>query len=117
MTIRDHYVVVPVTPREVRFERDGLAAKLADLPILGMLVRIATSPPKTEERAAIADELDERLRRVERGLRGIEDVGASRLDAEELTRVVGEFWAGEDLEHGDLSHRIRTTPIVDGADA
>jgi hypothetical protein len=112
MTIRDHYVVVPVTPREVRFERDGLAAKLADLPLLGVLIRAATSPPVAEERAAMADELDERLRQVERGLRGIEDVEASRIDAEELTGVIGEFWAGQSLDHGDLSHRIRTTPLV-----
>ena len=112
MTIRDHYVVVPVTPREVRFERDGLAAKLADLPLVGVLIRAATSPPVAEERAAMADELDERLRQVERGLRGIEDVEASRIDAEELTGVIGEFWAGQSLDHGDLSHRIRTTPLV-----
>jgi len=112
MTIRDHYVVVPVTPPEVRFERDGLAEKLATLPILGTVVRIATSPPKAEERAGMADELDERLERIERGLRGIEDVDAVRIDVEELTGVIGEFWAGRDLDHGDLSHRIRTTPIV-----
>ena len=112
MTIRDHYVIVPVTPREVRFERDGLAAKLADLPLLGLLIRAATSPPVAEERAAMADELDERLRQVERGLRGIEDVEASRIDAEELTGVIGEFWAGQSLDHGALSHRIRTTPLV-----
>ena len=112
MTIRDHYVVVPVTPRGVRFERDGLAAKLADLPLLGVLIRTATSPPVAEERAAMADELDERLRQVERGLRGIEDVESSRIGAEELTGVIGEFWAGQSLDHGDLSHRIRTTPLV-----
>ena len=117
MTIRDHYVVVPVTPREVRFERDGLAAKLADLPLVGVLIRAATSPPVTEERAAMADELDERLRQVEHGLRGIEDVEASRIDAEELTGVIGEFWAGQHLDHGDLSHRIRTTPFVSKADS
>ncbi len=117
MTIRDHYVLVPVTPQEVRFERDGLAAKLADLPLLGVVIRAAMSPPVAEERAAMADELDERIRQVERGLRGIEDIEASRLDAEELTGVIGEFWAGQHLDHGDLSYRIRTTPFVSKPDS
>jgi hypothetical protein len=117
MTIRDHYVVVPVTPREVRFERDGLAEKFADLRVVETLVQAATSPPVAEERAVMADELDERLKRVERGLRGIEDVNAARIDVVELTGVIDEFWAGEDLEHGDLPHRIRTTPIVNGGEA
>ena len=117
MTIRDHYVIVPVTPREVRFERDGLAEKFADLRVIGTLVRAVTSPPVAEERATMADELDERLKRVERGLRGIEDVNAARINAAELTGLIGEFWAGEDLEHADLPHRIRTTPIVNGGDA
>jgi len=117
MTIRDHYVVVPVTPAEVRFERDGLVQKIADLRVIGTLVRAATSPPKAAERAAMAEELDERLRRVERGLRGIEDVNASRIDATEFTRVIGEFWAGRDLEQGNLAHRIRTTPLVGGTDS
>ena len=117
MTIRDHYVLVPVTPQEVRFERDGLTAKLAELPLLGVVIRAATSPPVAEERAAMADELDERIRQVERGLRGIEGIEASRLDAEELTGVIGEFWAGQHLDHGDLSHRIRTTPFVSKANS
>ncbi|MFB6103161.1 MAG: hypothetical protein ABEJ73_11435 [Haloplanus sp.] len=117
MTIRDHYVLVPVTPQEVRFERDGLAAKLADLPLLGVVIRAATSPPVSEERAAMADELDERIRQVERGLRGIKDIEASRLDAEELAKVIGEFWAGQHLDYGDLSHRIRTTPLITRTDS
>ena len=117
MTIRDHYVLVPVTPQEVRFERDGLTAKVAELPLFGVVIRAATSPPVAEERAAMADELDERIRQVERGLRGIEDIEASRLDSKELTGVIGEFWAGQHLDHGDLSHRIRTTPFVSKADS
>jgi len=116
MTIRDHYVLVPVTPREVRFERDGLSAKLAEMPFFGSLIRAVTSPPAAAERAAMADELDERIRQVERGLHNIEDVETSRIDAEDLTTVIGEFWVGQHLEHGELSHRIRTTPFVTTSD-
>jgi len=112
MTIRDHYVIVPVTPREVRFERDGIAAKFADLRFIGGLIRAATSPPQAEERAAMADELDDRIRQIERGLRGIEDVYANRLASDDMTRVIAEFWSGEPMDQGDLSQRLRTTPIV-----
>lgn len=112
MTIRDHYVIVPVTPEEVRFEHDSLLEKFAALPLLGILVQMCTAPSAVEERAAMVGKLDDRLRKVERGLRGIDECDAQRIDAEELTRLIGEFWAGHDLEHGDLSHRIRTTPII-----
>ena len=116
MTIRDHYVLVPVTPQEVRFERDGLAAKLADLPLFGVIIRVAMSPPVAEERAAMAGKLDNRIHKIERGLRGIEDIDASRVDAEELTGVIGEFWAGRDIDHGDISQRTRTTSFVSTSD-
>ena len=115
MTIRDHYVVVPVTPREVHFERDGLAEKFAELRILGPVVRALTAPPEVEVRAAMVDELGDRLRRVERGLRNIEDVDATRINAADLTSVIAEFWAGEAIDHGRISGRVRPNPIVGGS--
>jgi len=112
MTIRDHYVLVSVRPEEVQFERNGLMARVADLAFIGTIVRAVTTPPVAEERATMVDELDERLRQIERGLHGIEELSASRINAEELTSVMREFWAGQDLDHGDLSHRIRTTSVI-----
>ncbi len=115
MTIRDHYVVVPVTPAEVQFERESLTRKLARLPLLGALLSAWLAPDAAEQRAAMFDALDERLRRVELGLREIDGCAAHRVSAGEATRLVAEFWAGEPLEYGDLRRVLRTRPLVGGA--
>jgi len=49
MTIRDHYIVVPVTPAEVQFERESVTQQLAKLPVVGLLVQ-AWFAPRSEER-------------------------------------------------------------------
>lgn len=112
MTIRDHYVIVPVRPDEIRYERESLLQKLVAIPCLGLLVKAWTAPSIQEERQAMFETLDDRLRRVERGLREIEGCDTRRVEAEELTRIVGEFWAGQDLDYGNLTKRIRTTPMI-----
>lgn len=113
-SIRDHYVVVPVTPAEVQFEQDSLLRKLAGLPLIGILVRARYAPRREEERAALVAALDERLRRVENGLREIDGCHARRVDVEDATRLVGEFWAGQSLPYGDMGQVVRTRPIVGG---
>jgi len=67
MTIRDHYIVVPVTPAEVQFERESVTQQLAKLPVVGLLVQAWFAPRSEEEFDAMGAELTERLRRVERG--------------------------------------------------
>lgn len=112
MTIRDHYVVVPVRPSEVHFERESIVERVADLPILGLLVRTWRAPHSAEERMALFEALDTRLARVETGLREIDGCNARRVDAMDATRVVAEFWAGEPLEYGDIERVLRTDAIV-----
>ncbi|WP_336361619.1 hypothetical protein [Haladaptatus sp. ZSTT2] len=114
MTIRDHYLIVTVAPTDVQFERESLTQKLAALPLLGLFVRAAFAPRVEEQREAMFDTLDERLRRVETGLRGIEGCGARRISAEDATRLIGEFWAGGSREYGDMSRVLRTRPLVGG---
>jgi hypothetical protein len=112
MTIRDHYVLIPVRPEEVRFERASLLEKLAGIPILGLVVQIWTAPPAEEERAAMLEELDERRRRVERGLRSIEGCETRPVDAAELTRLIAEYWSGVEIDYGNADQVLRTSPVV-----
>lgn len=112
MTIRDHYVVVAVRPQDVRFERESLSQKLAALPILGLFVQAWFAPREVEARAAMFDALDERLRRVEAGLREIEGCDARRVAVDDATQLVAEFWAGESRADGDFSQALRTRPLV-----
>ncbi|WP_276248579.1 hypothetical protein [Haladaptatus sp. YSMS36] len=116
MTIRDHYVIITVTPADVQFERESLMQKLAALPFVGLFVRAAFAPRIEEQREAMFDTLDERLRRVETGLRGIEGCGARRIPVEDATQLIGEFWAGESREYGDMQRVLRTRPLVGGAE-
>jgi len=116
MTIRDHYIVVPVTPAEVHFEEASLAEQLADLPVIGLFIRELFAPRKAVEREALIDELDDRLARVRSGLRNIDGCTAHRIDATEATKVVGEYWSDESQDYGNLDQVLRTHGIVGGPD-
>lgn len=114
MTIRDHYVIVTVTPDEVQFDRESLADKLAALPIVGLLVRAWLAPRVETQREAMFDTLDERLQRVETGLREIDGCTARRVAVEDATALLGEFWTGTQFEDGDISSMLRSRPLVGG---
>lgn len=116
MTLRDHYVVVPVRPEEVRFERESLLQQLTMVPLLGALIEHQFAPGRIAQRCAMVQALDERLRRVERGLRDLEGCHASRVPVEDAARLVGEFWAGDHLEFGDMRAILRTRPIIGGVE-
>ncbi|WP_158055624.1 hypothetical protein [Halorussus halophilus] len=114
MTIRDHYVVVTVAPREVQFERESLSQKLTDLPIVGLLVQVWFGPHPAVQQEQLAETLDERLRQVQSGLREIDDCNARRVDATDASQLIGEFWAGDAREYGDMASALRTNPFVRG---
>lgn len=114
-TIRDHYVMVRVIPEEVQFERESLTEQLGRLPLLGVFVQAWLAPRQEERSEAMFDALDERLRRVERGIREIDGCTAHRVDAEGLTQLVGEFWTGESYSEMELSKTLRTRPILGGS--
>lgn len=115
MTIRDHYVIVTVSPEEVQFESESLLQKLARLPVLGLFVEARYAPRAEEQRAAMFDALDERLRRVEAGIRELDGCHAQRVDVDVATRLLGEFWAGQSREYGSMEQVLRTRPIVGGS--
>jgi len=114
MTIRDHYIVVPVTPAEVQFERESVTQQLAKLPVVGLLVQAWFAPRSEEEFDAMGAELTERLRRVERGIREIEGCSAQGVDADEMATLLASFWNGEIRDEGEMGERIRTTPLIGG---
>ena len=114
MTIRDHYVIVPVRPADVQFDDDSVRGSLARVPFVGLVVRALRAPPRATEREAQLATLDERLRQVEAGIRGIEGCDAHRISAGQATQVLSEFWAGKPRGDRDFSKALRTTPIVGG---
>lgn len=114
MTIRDHYVIVTVAPKEVQFEKESLLVKLARVPILGLFVQARFATRREEQREAMFDALDERLRRIEAGLRELEGCHARRVDVETGVGLLAEYWSGRPIEYGDVGDVLRTRPIVGG---
>ena len=114
MTIRDHYVVVAVTPGEIQFEQESLVQRLADVPIAGVLVGAILRSSSEDERQALLDALDDRLSRVEGGLRELEGCNARVVDVHESVQLVAIFWESEAAEYGDMNRVIRTSPLVGG---
>jgi len=115
MTIRDHYIVVPVTPAEVQFERESVTQQLAKLPVVGLLVQAWFAPRSEEEFDAMGAELTERLRRVERGygrLRAVPHRASTPTRWRRCSRH--SFWNGEIRDEGEMGERIRTTPLIGG---
>jgi hypothetical protein len=114
MTIRDHYIIVSVTPNEVQFDRATHTQKLAELPVVGLFIQAWLGSGREEQYAAMFEELDERLRRIRTGIREIDGCNAQRVSATDATQVVGEFWAGDDFGYQNLSQVLRTRPLVGG---
>lgn len=122
MAIREHYVLVPVTAKEVQFAPESLKRQLVTVPYLGegiylawrVVAQLRGTHPKVVERAAQLEQLDSRCDSIRDGLRDINGCDARRVSTDGLTRVVGEFWAGTDLDYGAMTRVLRRTPIVRG---
>lgn len=106
MTIRDHYVVVPVTPEEVSFERESMVERLSWIPVVGVFIRAVLSGSDVEQHAAMVETLDDRLGRIERGIRGIDGCGARRVPAADAALLIAKFWTGEEIEYGDTPESV-----------
>jgi hypothetical protein len=114
MTIRDHYIVVPVDPSEVRFESRQLTQQLTRLPVLGVFIEALLAPRRDDERAALIETVDERARLVRRGLREVDDCDAHRISAGEAAELLASFWRGENVTYDDPEAAITTRPVVGG---
>lgn len=114
MTIRDHYVIVPVSPTEVRFERRSLTQQLTRLPVFGVFLEAMLAPRRDEERAAMFDAVDDRTRQLRSGLRGINGCDAHRVSAPEAAELLASFWHGEEIDYNDPDRAVTTRPIVEG---
>ena len=112
MTIRDHYILGPVGPDEVRYERASLLERLSGIPLLGFVVDIWTTPSRAEERAALLAELADRRERVARGMRDIQGCDTEPVPATDLTQLVAEYWTGAEHTYGSPESVLRTTPLI-----
>mgnify|MGYP006286936575 CR=1 FL=1 len=114
MTIREHFVVVPISPKEVHFEYGSIIEKLARIPIIELVISTVFSPNKLDVRIEMVDSLSHRLQRVESGLRDIDGCSARRLSAEESASIIRRFWDREVASDGIQPGQIPRQPIISG---
>jgi hypothetical protein len=114
MTIRDHYIVIPVTPAEVRYDHESLVQRLTTLPIVGVFVTVFFAARYDDERAAMFDAIAERTRLVESGLREMGRCDAHHIGAAEAAELLSSFWRGEQVQYDDPEQVVSRKPLIRG---
>ena len=113
MTIRDHYVVVSVSPSEVRYDSESMGSRLGQIPVLGNVLGLWARPPEALAREAMFDELDSRCDRIDRGLRDLDGCSAMRISLGDALPIVRRFWTGRE-DDLDAAAQIRSTSLLGG---
>jgi len=114
--VRRFYVVLSVTPREVRRDDQGALAKLADLPGIGEpirrfgLARRGPSEAEIEERQKSI--LSARKRAVQQSISSTAGCVADDVDGEHLAALLEEFWTGTSTQYEGKPAYHQQTPVV-----
>ena len=115
-SVREYYVVVAVTPMEIRLRDRSSTSQIADWPFVGQLFKslavISDEMPEQELKEQQQRELNKRLQRVRRGIQQLPDCTAEPVDASEYCDLLEEFWTGERVDYGDSTPRIHNLPMV-----
>jgi hypothetical protein len=61
----------------------------------------------------MVETLNDRLSRIERGIRDIDGCGARRVPAADAALLVAQFWTGEERDYGDHPASLfGRTPVI-----
>ena len=114
--IRRFFVVVSVTPQEVRRADQGALGKLADLPGVGGPIErfgLAKQGPSDEEiRTRQKSMLRARKRAIENAISSTEGCETNPVDSEYFAALIREFWTGIRTEYQDKPVPKHRTPVV-----
>jgi hypothetical protein len=84
------------------------------VPVFGVFVEAVLAPRRTEERAALFDTVDDRVRQLQDGLREIDGCDAQRVSAAEAAELLASFWTGDAVAYDDADRAVTTRPVVGG---
>jgi hypothetical protein len=105
-----------VTESEVRRQDHGTLANLADIPLLGGVIRrvglARREASDAEINARQKSILSARKRAVRNGLAGIEDLETTEVDAKHLAAILTEFWTGIRTDHSGKRVPNTSVPVV-----
>lgn len=118
-SVREYYILVAVSQREVQLDDQDMLTKLADAPLVGpAFAFIGAGRSDLDEGELLVRqqrELNSRLQKVRRGIAGLPGCQPETVTAARLTDLLEEFWTGEpshfDEEGGD-SIRFHDVPII-----
>jgi hypothetical protein len=118
-SVREYYILVAVSQREVQLDDQGVLARLADAPVVGPAFAVIGSGRSDLDEGELLvrqqRELHSRLQKVRRGIAGLPGCQPESVTAARLTDLLEEFWTGEpshcDEEGGDSS-RFHDVPLV-----
>jgi hypothetical protein len=115
-SVREYYIVVAVTPMEIRLRDRSSTSQIADWPFIGHLFKsfaiIRDEMPEHEIKEQQRRELNNRLKRVRGGIQQLSDCTAEPVDASEYSNLLEEFWTGERVDYGDSTPRLHNLPAV-----
>jgi hypothetical protein len=115
-SVREYYIVVAVTPMEIRLRNRSSTGQIADWPVVGNLFKSFTilrdDIPEHELKSLQRRELEKRLQRVGKGVQQLSDCTAEPVDAGEHSDLLEEFWTGERVDYGDSESRLHRLPLV-----
>ncbi|GGL34202.1 hypothetical protein GCM10009037_17270 [Halarchaeum grantii] len=112
VTVRDHYVVVSVVPDDIQFDAGTTLERLADLPMIGFVLDVLFAPSIEEQRARALSLLEERVTRVESGLRDLDGCDASPVSTTDAVDLLATYWTGVTRPADERPEAIRTRPLV-----
>jgi hypothetical protein len=114
--VRRFFVVISVTPKEVRRADRGALGKLVELPGLGGPIErfgLAKRGPSDEEiKARQKSILEARKRAVENAISSTEGCTTNPVDSEYFAALIREFWTGIRTKYQDKPVPNKQTPVV-----
>lgn len=115
-SVREYYMLVPVSPRDVQMREYGAFEKLRQLDGVGEIYETVAGEmaglSDEELRAEQHRELQERIDDVVGAIQSLDECEARILSSNDLARVIEEYWTGERTEYDETSDRMRSVPVV-----
>jgi hypothetical protein len=115
-SVREYYIVVAVTPMEIRLRNRSSTSQIADWPVVGNLFKsfaiLNDDMSEQEIKTLQQRELEKRLKRVRKGVQQLSGCTAESVDAAEHSDLLEEFWTGERVDYGDSESRLHKLPLV-----
>lgn len=113
---REFYIVVAVEPEEAVVSLNDDEG-LASMPVVGNIItqkRLAEQQGSGEHLRDLLDKLDSRVKSMAQSIRTLDGIKTQPLNSSEFSKVVADYYRGEDIYgYDDFAALIREVPVPD----